>query len=78
MFLLAFTSSMPLSLTIHPRVREASYHFVLISGFLEEHAEAVEGHRLLDGAPGDEFVGDLGGGHEPAFAGTGDVDFHHF
>ena len=51
-----------------------SYHFVLISGFLEEHAEAVEGHRLLDGAPGDEFVGDLGGGHEPAFAGAGDVE----
>ena len=38
-----------------------SYHFVLIPGFLEEHAEAVEGHRFLDGAPRDEFVGDLSG-----------------
>ena len=47
---------------------------IAISGFLEEHAKAVEGHRLLDTAPGDEFVGDLGGGHELAFAGTGDVE----
>ena len=47
---------------------------IAIPGFLEEHAKAVEGHRFLDGAPGDEFVGDLGGGHEPAFAGTGDVE----
>ena len=38
-----------------------SYHFVLISGFLEEHAKSVEGHRLLDGAPGDELIGDLSG-----------------
>ena len=51
-----------------------SYHFVLISGFLEEHAEAVEGHRLLDGAPGDELIGDLGGGHELAGAGSGDIE----
>ena len=38
-----------------------SYHFVLIPGFLEEHAKAVEGHRFLDGAPGDELIGDLSG-----------------
>ena len=31
-------------------------------------------HRLLDGAPGDEFVGDLGGGHELTFAVAGDVE----
>ena len=47
---------------------------IAIPGFLEEHAKAVEGHRLLDGAPGDELVGDLGGGHELAGAGSGDIE----
>ena len=31
-------------------------------------------HRFLDGAPGDEFVGDLGGGHELAGAGSWDIE----
>ena len=47
---------------------------IAIPGFLEEHTKSVEGHRLLDGAPGDELIGDLGGGHELAGAGSGDVE----
>ena len=47
---------------------------IAIPGFLEEHTKSVEGHRLLDGAPGDEFVGDLGGGHELTGAGSGDIE----
>ena len=47
---------------------------IAISGFLEEHAKSVEWHRFLDGAPGDELVGDLGGGHELAGAGSGDIE----
>ena len=34
---------------------------IAIPGFLEKHAKAIKGHRLLDGAPGDELVGDLSG-----------------
>ena len=30
-------------------------------------------HRLFDGALDDQFVGDLGGGHELVFAATRDV-----
>ena len=41
-----------------------SYHFVLIPGFLEEHAKAIKGHRLLDGAPGDEFHAPIAGGSD--------------
>ena len=47
---------------------------IAIPGFLEEHAKSVEWHRFLDGAPGDELVGDLGGGHELAGAGSGDIE----
>ena len=47
---------------------------IAIPGFLEEHTKSVEGHRLLDGAPGDELIGDLGGGHELAGAGSGDIE----
>ena len=48
--------------------------YIFIPGFLEEHTEAVEGHRLLDGAFDDKFVADLGGGHERAIALGGDVE----
>ena len=47
---------------------------IAIAGFLEEHAKPVEWHRFLDGAPGDELVGDLGGGHEGAGAGFWDIE----
>ncbi len=47
--------------------------YISIPRFLEEHAEAIERHRLLDGAFDDEFVADLGGGHERAIALGGDV-----
>ena len=48
--------------------------YIFIPRFLEEHAEAVEGHRLLDGTFDDEFVADLGGGHERAVSLGGDVE----
>ena len=39
-------------------------HFTLETGFAEYHSKSVEGHGFLDRAFDDEFVGDLGGGHE--------------
>ena len=45
-----------------------SFAYITIPCLFEEHAEAIKRHRLLDAAPTDEFVGDLGGGHELALA----------
>ena len=47
MFLLAFTSSMPLSLTIHPRVREAPTILFCYPAFLRSMPRRLRGIGFL-------------------------------
>ena len=58
---------------------EPSSHFAveafrLIAGLSEDHSQPIERHRFFDGALDDEFIADLGGGHEGAIAFGGDVE----